>query len=110
MSQVNYQQNSNYNKKTTEPAKPVESMLGKSLPSNIDAERAILGAILLHDECYHNIADVLLATDFYMPAHKAIFQAIQTLASSNQRIDMITLQHQLEAQKEMDVAGGVIYL
>ena len=109
MSQANYQQNSSFNKKT-EPSKPVESMLGKSLPSNIDAERAILGAILLNDECYHSIADVLLAADFYMPAHKAIYQAIVTLAGNNQRIDMITLQHQLEMQKEMDVAGGVIYL
>lgn len=110
MSQVNFQQNNHYQKKQTEQVKPTESILGKSLPSNIDAERAILGAILLHDECYHSIADILLATDFYMPAHKAIFQAIVTLVSSNQRIDMITLQHQLEAQKEMDIAGGVIYL
>ncbi len=109
MSQANSSY-TNYTKKSTEPTKPVESMLGKSLPSNIDAERAILGAILLSDECYHSIADVLLAADFYMPAHKAIYQAIQTLAGSNQRIDMITLQHQLEAQKEMDVAGGIIYL
>ncbi len=110
MSQANSYQNNNYSKKATEPAKPVESMLGKSLPSNIDAERAILGAILLNDECYHSIADTLLATDFYMPAHKAIYQAIMTLAGSNQRIDMITLQHQLEIQKEIHVAGGVIYL
>ncbi|MBP6869744.1 replicative DNA helicase [Candidatus Babeliales bacterium] len=110
MSQATNQNHNNFYKKTTDPVKPVESMLGKSLPSNIDAERAILGAILLNDECYHGIADLLLAADFYMPAHRAIYQAIVTLASSNQRIDMITLQHQLEAQKEMDVAGGVIYL
>lgn len=109
MSQANFQYN-NYNKKTIEPTKPVESMLGKSLPSNIDAERAILGAILLNDECYHSIADLLLASDFYMPAHRAIYQAITSLANNNQRIDMITLQNQLEIQKEMDVAGGVIYL
>lgn len=99
-----------YFKKTVDAVKPVESMLGKSLPANIDAERAILGAILLHDESYHAIADLLVPADFYMPAHKAIYQAIVALASSNQRIDMITLQHQLEIQKEMDVAGGVIYL
>jgi len=104
------QYNSSYQKKTTETSKPVESMLGKSLPSNIDAERAVLGAILLNDECYHAIAEVLLASDFYMPAHKAIYQAIITLVSANKRIDMITLQHQLEAQSEMEIAGGVIYL
>lgn len=109
MSQANHY-NGNFNKKTAEAAKPVESMLGKSLPSNIDAERAILGAILLNDECYHTIADALLATDFYMPSHKAIYQAIVSLASNNQRVDMITLQNQLESQKEMEVAGGVIYL
>jgi len=108
MSQANHY-NGNFKKKT-EAGKPVESMLGKSLPSNIDAERAILGAILLNDECYHAIADALLATDFYMPSHKAIYQAIVSLASNNQRIDMITLQNQLESQKEMEIAGGVIYL
>lgn len=109
MSSINTSQN-NFQKKTTEQAKPVESMLGKSLPSNIDAERAILGAILLNDECYNSIADILLPSDFYMPSHKAIYQAIITLVNNNKRIDMITLQHQLEIQKEMDVAGGVIYL
>ena len=110
MSQQNSSFNNNYQKKQVDTVKPVESMLGKSLPSNVDAERAILGAILLNDECYHSIAEILAPLDFYMPAHKAIYQAIVTLAGSNQRVDMITLQNQLEAQKEMSVAGGVIYL
>ena len=110
MSQQNSSFHNNYQKKPVDTVKPVESMLGKSLPSNVDAERAILGAILLNDECYHSISEILIPTDFYMPAHKAIYQAIVTLAGSNQRVDMITLQHQLEAQKEMGVAGGVIYL
>lgn len=110
MSQQNSSFNNNYQKKQVDTVKPVESMLGKSLPSNVDAERAILGAILLNDECYHSIAEILMPADFYMPAHRAIYQAIATLASNSQRIDMITLQHQLEAQKEMSVAGGVIYL
>lgn len=110
MSQQNSSSNNNYQRKQVDTVKPVESMLGKSLPSNVDAERAVLGAILLNDECYHSIAEILMPSDFYMPAHKAIYQAIATLAGSSQRIDMITLQHQLEAQKEMSVAGGVIYL
>ncbi|MGZ6250795.1 MAG: replicative DNA helicase [Candidatus Chromulinivorax sp.] len=105
-----YQSNHLTSKKSSEHGKPAESMLGKSLPSNIDAERAILGAILLNDECYHNVADILIPDDFYMPAHRAIYQAITSLAQHNQRIDMITLQHQLEVQKELDVAGGVVYL
>ena len=102
MSQQNSSFNNNYQKKPVDTVKPVESMLGKSLPSNVDAERAILGAILLNDECYHSIAEILMPIDFYMPAHRAIYQAIATLAGNSQRIDMITLQHQLEAQKEMD--------
>jgi len=110
MSQQNSSFHNNYQKKQIDTIKPVESMLGKSLPSNVDAERAILGAILLNDECYHAISEILMPTDFYMPAHKAIYQAIVTLASNSQRIDMITLQNQLEAQKEMNVAGGIIYL
>lgn len=105
------QQNTAYSyKKNHEVTKPAETMLGKSLPSHVDAERAVLGAILLNDECYHTIADVLMASDFYMPAHKAIYQAIVTLVNNNKRIDLITLQHQLEAQKELDTAGGIIYL
>lgn len=110
MSQQNSSFNNNYQKKQVDTVKPVESMLGKSLPSNVDAERAILGAILLNDECYHSIAEILMPEDFYMPAHKAIYKAVATLAGNSQRIDMITLQNQLEAQKEMSVAGGVIYL
>lgn len=91
-------------------SKPVESMLGKSLPANVDAERAVLGAILLNDECYHVIAEMLIPKDFYVPAHQAIYKSIMALAEKNQRIDMITLQNELEAQQELELAGGVVYL
>lgn len=104
-----------YKKQLNSPSKagagkPVESMLGKSLPANVDAERSVLGAILLNDECYHSIAEILESKDFYVPAHQAIYKAIVSLAEKNQRIDMITLQNELEVQKELDLAGGVVYL
>ncbi len=94
----------NYNTLTTETA------LGKQLPSNVDAERSVLGALLLHDEKIHQVAELLRADDFYHPAHATVFQAMLELTHNQKRIDLVTLQDELAKKDKLELIGGVVYL
>lgn len=87
-----------------------ESVVGKYLPSNTQAERAVLGALLLHDDQMHIIAERLRAEDFYNISHKIIFQAMLDLAHSQKRIDLVTLQDLLSKENQLELVGGVGYL
>lgn len=87
-----------------------ERMLGKTLPANIEAERSVLGALLLHDENLNKVAELLVPEDFYHTAHKLIYQAMIALAQKSKRLDMVTLQDELHKRGELEAVGGVVYL
>lgn len=87
-----------------------EQFLGKQLPTNIEAEKSVLGAILLSDENFGKVSSVLVASDFYLPAHQLIFSSFCDLIEKYKRIDIVTLQDELEKKGELEQAGGIIYL
>ncbi len=87
-----------------------EQLLGKSLPAQIEAEKSVLGAILLDDNCLGTVEEFLQPQDFYIPAHQTLYKRMLELARDNQRIDMITLQDILEKQSELGLVGDVAYL
>jgi len=86
------------------------TFLGKQLPASLEAERAVLGALLLNDEYLGRVSEFLLATDFYNPAHKIIYQTFLTLAQEFKRIDLVTLQDQLAKNEYLEAVGGIVYL
>jgi replicative DNA helicase len=88
----------------------VEGILGKTLPAHTDAERAVLGALLLNDEYIGSISEIIVPDDFYSPAHKTIYQAIVDLGQKHKRIDIVTLQDELTKKDQLDAVGGIIYL
>ena len=61
-----------------------EQILGKQLPTNIEAEKSVLGAILLSDENYGKVTGLLKASDFYLPAHQLIYETISELERINE--------------------------
>lgn len=87
-----------------------ENLLGKTLPANLDAERSVIGAILLNDENLTQVCDYLEPSDFYAPAHQILFQACLSVSQKNKRIDVLTLQHELESTQQLEAIGGVSYL
>ena len=64
--------------------KTSEGKLQKLPPQNIEAEEAILGAILKNPVCFNKVADMLNSNSFYKPAHKIIYEAIVELFNKNQ--------------------------
>lgn len=87
-----------------------ESLLGKTMPSNVQAEQSVLGAVLLDDSCFNILEEVLQSQDFYVPAHQIIFKNMLALAHANKRIDMITLSDLLTKQNELVSVGDIAYL
>lgn len=87
-----------------------ETSVGKMPPANPDAERAVLSALLLRDDNLQYVSDLLTPDDFYVPAHKIIYQAILGIAARSQRIDIITLQDALTATNQLETIGGLAYL
>lgn len=87
-----------------------EKVLGRTLPFSIEAERAVLGSLLLHDGQLELVVELLAPQDFYTPAHKVIFEAISVIAARKHRLDIVTLQDELEKIKQLDHIGGIVYL
>ena len=82
----------------------------KSPPFSVEAERAVLGAILIDASAIGDVATILKSTDFYDPAHQAIFAARMDLYDRGQPGDFITLSDQLSRLEQLDRVGGQEYL
>ena len=89
---------------------PSDPVLEKGLPSNLDAERAVLGAVLLDNSAYNYAAELLIADDFSSDGHRRIFARMVTLGESGRPIDPVTLTEELLRTNELETAGGVAYL
>ena len=79
------------------------------MPSSVDAERTIIGSILLDPKLYYQAA-ALLPQTFSLTAHRDVWAAIQDLHANGQPIDYVTLIEQLGKRKDIDSTGGVEYL
>ncbi|MBU6232166.1 hypothetical protein KGP36_05985 [Patescibacteria group bacterium] len=78
-------------------------------PASVDAERSILGAILL-DNSAHKECVVLNANDFALDSHQRIFAAMGKLIGSGHAVDIVTLAEEMNRRKEVAEIGGVAYL
>ncbi|MFA6066005.1 MAG: replicative DNA helicase [Candidatus Babeliaceae bacterium] len=101
-----------YKKQHNYPRQHVDSehVLGKNLPFNNDAERAVLGSLLLNDAHIGVVAELLVPHDFYSPAHQYIFEAFIALVRSSKRVDIITVQDELIKRDLLNEIGGLVYL
>jgi replicative DNA helicase len=88
----------------------VLEMPDRTKPANVEAERAILGTILLLNETYNQAAERLRPEDFSLDSHRRIFLRMQDLAAASQAIDLITLVEELTRKKDLEGVGGVEYV
>src|SRR5215510_1661321 len=84
--------------------------LDRGLPASVDAERAVLGAILLDNLTYSQASEHLLADDFSLDSHRRIYLRMMELAEVGRPIDFVTLTEQLGQHKEIEAVGGVAYV
>ena len=82
----------------------------KGLPTNVDAERFVLGSILLDDSLYVQAAGTLEAEDFSLEKHRRIFTRMGELQDRGERIDRITVANELMKFNELEACDGLTYL
>ena len=83
---------------------------GRVPPHDLEAERAVLGTILLDNGALSLVESTLAAADFYHPAHGVLYEAIQALASRKEPVDVVTLAAELRARERLNTVGGAQYL
>lgn len=82
----------------------------KLLPQNIEAERSVLGSILMDNDMLMDAREFVESDDFYRQAHKLIYQAMINLSDKSEAIDPLTLSDQLEKSNQLENVGGISYL
>ncbi|HZZ71142.1 MAG TPA: replicative DNA helicase [Pirellulales bacterium] len=84
--------------------------LDRQPPRNLEAERAVLGSILLLPDCCDDVALVLTPDDFYDPAHQKLFAQMLAMHDAGGRIDITLLVDRLRKAGELELVGGMAYL
>ena len=79
-------------------------------PQNIEAERSLLGSVLISQDAFFKIVDIIKPDDFYDPAHKLIFGAILKLTEEQKPVDLVSLTNMLSERGELDAVGGNSYI
>ncbi|MBP1634283.1 MAG: dnaC 2 [Acidobacteria bacterium] len=82
----------------------------RSLPHSLDAERSVLGAILIQNDAYNLAVAVVRPEDFYRDAHRRVFARIIALAERGMAVDFITLTEELTRAGELETVGGPAYV
>ncbi len=84
--------------------------LDRGLPASVEAERSILGAILLDNHSYNEAAEKLRPEDFSLDSHRRIYSRMAELIDARRAVDIVTLAEELARRKEVEAVGGVAYL
>ncbi|CAI8807858.1 MULTISPECIES: replicative DNA helicase [Kosakonia] len=100
--------NKPFNKQTEPRDVQLEGM--KVPPHSIEAEQSVLGGLMLDNERWDDVAERVVADDFYTRPHRHIFTEMHRLQEMGKPIDLITLAESLELQGQLDIVGGFAYL
>src|SRR6201982_2715335 len=89
---------------------PAEAALEKPLPNNLDAERSVLGAVILDNNALNAAIENLKPEDFFLLQHRRVFTQMIALGESQQAIDLVTLTEELNRKGDLEASGGAPYL
>ncbi|MCH8317805.1 MAG: replicative DNA helicase [Bacteroidetes bacterium] len=101
---------SSHSKKSETLKNDISLGMGRIPPQALEAEEAVLGAILLEKHALTDVVDILKPESFYKEAHQKIYQAILNLFAKSEPVDLITITNQLREDGELESVGGPFYL
>ncbi len=79
-------------------------------PQNIDAEKSLLGAVLINEDVLADVTEFVTARDFYDRRHATIYEAMHRLYEHRKPVDLLTLTDELKKKKQLEEVGGTAYL
>ncbi|PWK16544.1 replicative DNA helicase [Tumebacillus permanentifrigoris] len=87
-----------------------EELMERVPPQHIEAEQAVLGAVMLEADAMVTVSEILQVPDFYRKSHQMIYEAILTIAESGEPVDIVTVSKTLADSGHIEEIGGVAYL
>ena len=84
--------------------------ISQLMPQNIEAEEAILGAILVNPVCLTKIVEQIKPESFYKPAHRYVYEAMLQLFNANERIDIVSVSDVLSFNSKLELVGGRAFI
>ncbi len=85
-------------------------MIEKVPPHNLEAEKSVLGGLMLESSAFDIVSELIGVEDFYRSHHRIIFQAILDLQKKSEEVDLLTVSHILNSRNELEKIGGAAYL
>ena len=82
----------------------------RTLPHNLEAERSVLGAIIVHNDAFNVAAELIDSKDFFRDAHRRVFDTMVDLNERGQAIDLVTLKDELARSGHLEEVGGAAYI
>lgn len=82
----------------------------RTLPHNLEAERSVLGAIIIHNDAFNVAAELIDSKDFFRDAHRRVFDTMVGLNERGQAIDLVTLKDELVRSGHLEAVGGAAYV
>ncbi|HYR34062.1 MAG TPA: replicative DNA helicase [Burkholderiales bacterium] len=79
-------------------------------PHSVEAEQSLLGALLLDNQAFDRIGDLVAAEDFYRDDHRRIWRHVERLIGASRPADVVTVAESIEASEDKDKTGGAVYL
>jgi replicative DNA helicase len=88
----------------------LDVVLDRPLPQSPDAERAVLGSVLINNNAFYRVISLIDSEDFFKDAHRSVFAAMRSLAEQSREIDLLTLKEELAKRSQLDQVGGSAYI
>src|SRR5437660_5111732 len=88
----------------------LDTVLDRPLPQSPDAERAVLGSILMNNHAFYRVIGLVQTEDFFKDSHRAIFATMRQLAEQSRELDALTLKEELFRRAQLDGIGGFAYI
>lgn len=96
--------------RTRQVAAPAEDAYGRQQPQNLEMEQAVIGALLIEQDAFSQVSELLKPETFYDHRHQLIYEAVRSLSVQQRPIDILTVSEYLESQGNLEEAGGRLYL
>ena len=95
---------------SVEEIKPIQNKIENKQPSNLEAEQALLGSILVNNDIIDEVSTIVKSSTFYDPAHVKIYEVIESLNNKGMIANPITLKNFFEKDNMLNEVGGTEYL
>lgn len=89
---------------------PAEDAYGRQQPQNLEMEQAVLGALMIEQDAYSQVSEILRPESFYDHRHQLLFDAIRSLNAQQRPVDILTVRDYLESTSNLEEAGGPLYI